>query len=581
MNQLLRRFQSVAVGLTLIALLLTACGGAATTAAPPSPPAATAPEATTASSAPTEAPTAIPTEAPAPHVDVVRLEGGDWGYPSPYGYVRGPGYARTLLIFDTLVWKDSSGELIPWLATEWKGSDDGLTWTFTLRDGVKWHDGQPFTADDVIFSVEYFKANVAPFSGSQTDSIETVTKLADTQVEFKLTKPTATFLEGAAGAMIIIPKHVWEGVADPKTFTGPEAVIGTGPYKLVEYSKEDGSYLFEANHEFFLGDPYVQRIEFLPTSDALLALANGELDMADVGVQTAATDELLAPFQQTPFKIIDAPGEWTMGFYMNLMGDTPLADVRVRQAIAYALNLQDMVDRLLLGSGTPGSPGFLPPANPYYNPAITAYPHDVEQAKVLLDEAGYRDDGSGVRKNDNGVALEFDLTYANSDSPRNAELIQAALAEVGFQIKPVVVDRATRDAAATDGTYQMILVGFGGLGGDPDVLRRNFASTSKYKGFTRAFGYANPDFDVLANKQISMTDEAERQEAIYQLQTILAQDVPVIPLYYPTRVTIFNTDVFDAWYYTPGGFGGGIPTAFNKHVFVIGEKTGLTIKGAN
>ncbi|MBI4770499.1 MAG: hypothetical protein HY784_08850, partial [Chloroflexi bacterium] len=568
------------LGITILALLLTACGAPATSA-PTSAPATAAPVSATSAPAPTEAPTAVPTEAPPAHVEVLRMGGGDYGYPSPYGFTRGPGYVRALLIFDTLVWKDASGEIIPWLATAWSSSEDGLTWTFTLRDQVTWHDGQPLTAADVVFTVDYFKANPNPWTTTQINVIESVTQMSENQVEFKLAQPYAPFLPNTVGALIIIPKHIWEGVADPKAFTGPEAVIGTGPYTLTEYNKEEGAYLFEANHGYFLGDPYVQRIEFVPTSDALLALANGELDMGDAGVQTAVSDEVLAPFRQPPFGIIDNPGEWTMGLYFNLAADSPLADVRVRQAIAYALDLQDMVDRLLLGAGTPGSSGLLPPANPYHNPELSAYPHDVEKAAALLDEAGYTDDGSGVRQNDQGVALQFDLTYASSDSPRNAELIQGALAGAGIQVNLGVVDRATRDAAATDCAYQMILVGFGGLGGDPDMLRRNFASTSRAQGFTRAQGYANPDFDALANQQISLTDDAARREAIHQMQVILSQDVPVIHLYYPLRVTIFNADVLDGWYYTPGGFAGGIPTAFNKHFFITGEQTGLVIRGTD
>jgi ABC-type transport system substrate-binding protein len=126
--------------LIAIAGLLAAC---ATPAAPP----------TAAPAAPAGQPTAA---APA-RVKVLRLVGGtDWGYPSPFGFNRGPGYTRASYIFDTLVWRDGSGQTIPWLATDWQVSDDKLTWTFTLRDGVKWHDGKPLTVEDVVFSYEYF-----------------------------------------------------------------------------------------------------------------------------------------------------------------------------------------------------------------------------------------------------------------------------------------------------------------------------------------------------------------------------------------------------------------------------------------
>jgi ABC-type transport system substrate-binding protein len=116
---------------------------------------------------------------------------------------------------------------------------------------------------------------------------------------------------------------------------------------------------------------------------------------------------------------------------------------------------------------------------------------------------------------------------------------------------------------------------YGGLGSDLDSLRNRFLSTSPYQGFTRIFGYSNPEFDKLALEQMGMMDKDARRELLNQMQVILANDVPEIQLYYATRVTIYNSEVFDAWYYTPGGFGGGNPDPLNKHLFVTGEKEGL------
>ncbi len=552
-------FIKALLGLLLVlALSLTACN--APTADSDTPPD------TTVSNAPATQPEVQPESV---YVETLRLPGGSyWGHPSPFGFNRGPGYVRASLVFDTLVWRDASGEIIPWLATDWKLSEDELTWTFTLREGVSWQDGQPLTVDDVIFSIEYCQANPGTaWFMAQLNEIESVTRVSDTQVAFTLKRPFAPFLQTTAEALLIFPKHIWENVSDPKAYTEPEAFIGSGAYRLVEYSQEESTYLFEANPDFFLGEPYVRRIEFVPVSDTLLALSNG--DIAAFDKFGGVTDEMLAPFQQEPFIIEKAPGEWGMFLYFNLNAETPLRDVRIRQAIAHAIDRQAMVERVLFGFGDAGVPGFLPPANPFCNPEISDYAFDLEQARALLAEAGY--DGTPIQ-----LAYSPDWIMA---STRVVEIIEAGLNEAGINLEFVTMDQATIDAAATEGSYEMLLTGFGGLGGDPDQLRRNFASDSTATGFSHAQGYTNPDFDALAEAQVAMTDPVARQEAINEMQSILAEDLPALPLYYTARVVVFNSDVFDNWYYTPGGFAGGIPMPYNKHQFIVGNPTGLTIRG--
>lgn len=546
-----------------VLLTVTACGGAVTTVSE------TFSHATaTAGSVPRQAAATRQTEAA--YVETLRLPGGGyWGHPSPFGFNRGPGYVRASLVFDTLVWRDASGETIPWLATDWALSGDGLTWTFTLRDGVRWHDGRPLTTDDVVFSIEYCQAHPgASWFMAQVNEIDSVTAVSDNQVAITLVRPFAPFLQTTAESLLIFPRHIWETVEDPQVYTEPDAFVGSGAYRLVEFSQEEGTYLFHANPDFFLGLPYVRRIEFVPTSDEILALSNGDVDAFDKfgGV----TDEMLDPFRQQPFAIGQAPGEWGMFLYFNLEKETPLQDVRVRQAIACAVNRQAMVDRVLFGFGDPGNPGFLPPANPFYNEEVTEYPYSLEQAEALLQEAGY--DGTPIK-----LAYSPDWIMA---SVRAVEIIEAGLTEIGIPLETVTMDQATIDAAATEGNYEMLLTGFGGLGGDPDQLRRNFASTSPARGFSRAVGYRNADFDDLAEAQVSMNETDDRQRAVHEMQAILAQDLPALALYYTARVVVYNADIFDNWYFTPGGFGGGVPMPYNKHQFIVGVPEGLTIRGS-
>jgi peptide/nickel transport system substrate-binding protein len=567
-QKLLSLTQSIWIALSLLTILLLAACGGGPTALPATSGHATAPTPTPAGPAAPQ-PTPEPV-AEAPHVETLRLPGGGyWGHPSPFGFNRGPGYMRTSLVFDTLVWRDAGGETIPWLASDWSLSDDGLTWTFTLRDGVRWQDGQPLTADDVVFSIEYYHAHPgAAWFMAQVNEIESVSAVGGNRVDVELARPFAPFLQTTAEAMFVFPKHIWQDVADPQAFTEPAAFVGSGAYRLVEFSQEEGTYLFEANPDFFLGVPYVRRIEFVPTSDNILALSNG--DVAAFDKFGGVTDEMLAPFRQAPFEIKQAPGEWGMFLYFNLEKETPLQDVRVRQAIAHAVDRQAMVERVLFGFGGPGNPGFLPPANPFYNADVAQYAYDLDQARALLQEAGY--DGTPIQ-----LAYSPDWIMA---SARVVEIVEAGLSEMGINLEVVTMDQATIDAAATEGSYELLITGFGGLGADPDQLRRNFCGSSQSKGFSRAEGYNNAEFDALATAQVSMSDPAERRAAVDEMQAILAQDLPALALYYTDRVVVYNAEVFDNWYFTPGGFGGGVPMPYNKHQFIVGVPEGLTIKGA-
>ena len=350
----------------------------------------------------------------------------------------------------------------------------------------------------------------------------------------------------------------------------PEAVIGTGPYKLQEYNQEDGSYLYVANADFFMGEPAGKRIEFLPVANELLALAEGEIDAGGPGVQAGVTEDLLALFSQEPYRTLQAPGEWGMMLKFN-MTKAPFDDVRFRRAVVHAIDREDMVDRLLLGQGVAGNPGWLSPANPWYNPDVASYEYDPAEAERLLDEMGLVDtDADGIREMPDGTPLSFDLPYASFDSARNGELLQTYLAKVGIEVRPVALDRGIRDDRASTGDYEMILVGHGGLGSDPDIMRLTFHSKSKSKSFFRPHGFVNEEFDRVAGMQLRQLDPAVRRESVWQMQEIIAEQLPVIPLYHPTRYWFYDSTVLDGWQYTSGGLAAGIPMVLDKKLFVEG-----------
>ncbi len=170
---------------------------------------------------------------------VLRLEGGDFGYPNPFRHQnRGPGFFKMELIYDSLLEKDENG-LIPWLAKEWEVSEDGKTFTFTLVDGAKWHDGKDLTAEDVAFTVEYFKKHPPVRGGLMLNGEYLIDSVSvdGNKVIIHTVDYTPVALE-KIGSMRIIPKHIWEKVDDPEKFSGEGDIVGSGPYKLVAYNSE-------------------------------------------------------------------------------------------------------------------------------------------------------------------------------------------------------------------------------------------------------------------------------------------------------------------------------------------------------
>jgi peptide/nickel transport system substrate-binding protein len=522
-----------------------------------------------------KAPSAARTTHPA-SVARLRLSGGDFGYPTPFAFVRGSGIMLTSYVFDTLLWEDSTGKPIPWLAKEWSHSADGLEWRFTLRDGVKWQDGQPLTADDVKFSFDYETTGAGAAAsrfGGRIDLKEVVVEAPDVVV-VRLNSPTATFEEDTGMRLFIIPRHIWSTVTDPAKFRGPSAVIGSGPYKLESYDQAAGSYLYTANQSFFLGSPYVKRLELVPAPDELLSLQRGDIDAAEL-LEEPAPEEQLKAFESNPrFGKLDGTYDFVMALHINLSKGFPYDRKEFRQAVAYAIDRKDMVTRLLQGRGAPGSLGGLPPEHPYLAPDLPAYDRDVAKAKSMLDAIGLRDvNGDGLRELPDGSRFVQEIQTNSRFSPKSAELVKEYLRDVGIDVTVKALDAATADDSAGKGNYTMALIGYGGMAGDPDRLRLSYAAGPKSTSFTRAIGYSNPTVTDLAKRQLATLDPQQRKPLVEQMQRIIADDVPIIPLYLPRRTTFYKAGIFDNWYYTPGC--SPCRGTRNKHMLVTGKRQGF------
>jgi peptide/nickel transport system substrate-binding protein len=507
----------------------------------------------------------------------LRLSGGDYGYPSPFAYLRGAGLIMASYVFDTLLWEDSTGDPIPWLAKEWSHSPDGLEWRFTLRDNAKWQDGQPVMAEDVKFSFDYVTTGAAASVSRLAPSLDLKEVVVESPnvVVIRLNKPTAVFEEDVAMRLFIIPQHIWSTVPDPAKFRGPGALVGSGPYKLESEDEAAGSYLFTANDSFYLGSPYVKRIELVPAPDELLALQRGDVDAGELLEDSAPEEQIKAFESNRNFTKLDGPFDWMLALHINLSKGFPYARREFREAVAYALDRKDMVARLLQGRGAPGTVGGLSPDHPLLAPDLPTYDRDVPRAKSMLDALGLKDvNGDGLRDLPDGAPNVVELQANSRFTSKSAELVKEYLREAGIDVRVQILDKAAADESAGKGNYTMALIGYGGMSGDPDQnLRSRYAASPKSTSFTRAIGYSNPAVTELANRQLTALNPEQRKPLVQEIQRLVAEDVPIIPLYSPQRMTFFKAGIFDNWYYTPGCT--PCRGTRNKHMLVTGKKVGF------
>ncbi|MGI9032721.1 MAG: ABC transporter substrate-binding protein [Acidimicrobiales bacterium] len=504
---------------------------------------------------------------PSPRPTIRQSGSIDFGNPNPFNYFAAPGYQNMIFIYDTLLQEDVDGKVLPLIAEAYTPSSDGLTHTFQIRDGIKWHDGQPLTVDDVVFTYDYFRSQtLAPQVIAKPDNVAAARAVDARTVEIRLDKPIVTFARNVAGQIPIVPKHIWSSIADAKAAQGTDVLVGCGPYRLESHTAGEGTYLYSAFDGYFLGRPFVKRVEFRPVSDDLTALQAGEIDSGGTDVFGTPSDAV-APFRNNPaFAVQVAKANITIPMKWNIGAGGALADPRFRQACARAIDRNDIVARVAGGNGAPGNPGYLAPGNEYYVP-VEQYPFDVAAANRMLDDAGYTRSGSGNRQGPDGKPLSYTLTVVDS-IPAVLELVLASLAKIGLNLTPKRVPLPTVLGGAS---YDIVVAFDGGFGakGDPDHLRDVYSSQST--AFQHPLGYRNPQVDNLAERQAVSLDVNARKAVVADLQRAVAQDLPVLPIYYPDGFSIYRKSTFDQW-------SDGTALTEPKRNLMTGMKSGLKIR---
>ena len=465
----------------------------------------------------------------------------------------------TQLIYDKLLDYDRSLHPEPSLATDFAYSADGTSISFTLRDGVTWQDGQPFTADDVVFTYELVHANnLGQYAQFLTD-MTSVTATDPTHVVLAFSAPQA-FNPGLV--VPIVPKHIWGSLSATSVESYPnDAPIGTGPYRFSEWQK--GASLTVARNDDWWGTPpgpaTITWVRY-DNSDVMgQALRSGELDVipqvppavydglagAD-GIKLAALPSY--SFHHIGFNVSGEPGS---------LGNPLLRDVAVRTAIQYAVDRTKLVQLCLSGHGQPGDT--IVPAGladwHYAVPPGAAFDHDPEKAKQLLDAAGYRDDGSGVRAKD-GKRMEFRIiAIATTDvDVCAAKLVVDAAAEVGIKLELQTLDETTLGDTVynTDApNWDLFVWGWDSGTADPSYMLG--VPLCDQIGNNNDVFYCDDTYDADYAKQAQTVDTAARKAITDRMQQRFYESATYLVMWYQDKLQAYRTDTWTGWQEIPGG----------------------------
>ncbi len=433
-------------------------------------------------------------------------------------------------VYDTLVMFDSEGRIVPGLAESWETSEDGLTWTFALRSGVTFHNGDPLTAKDVVFSINRIKdPEVASPNAGDFEVVKSVAAQGDRAVVFTLTEPYSPLLSKLANSLnVVVSQRVVEenGNLD-------EAVVGTGPFRFIEYLPQTRLVLTK-NDTFWGTDeegnalPYLDGVTFTFYSDPTArttALVTGNVDWIEY---VPAAD--LPALQSNPdLAVVGGLSANFRSLYLN-PNRPPLDKPQVRQAIAYAIDEQAIVDLALFGTGGVAATGTTIPAGSFYAVAESPYTgQDLERARTLLTEAGYAD----------GFDLDLYVTSTYDFLRTPAEVIQADLAQVGIRVNIRAEDWSIYLPTVLEGDFTATILGESGQS-DPDDYLYTVFHTDAGGNFS---SFSDPELDAMLEEGRRTSGEDERKAIYDRAQARILELAPQTFLFHSAQYEAHSRSV--------------------------------------
>ena len=443
-------------------------------------------------------------------------------------------------LFSPLWAVDPKGNFLPRLAAEIPTvanggvSEDGLLWRIKLRDGVTWHDGKPFTADDVKFTLDLINdPNFPAGTRSGHELVHDIKVVAPNEISWRLEKPFSPYASILAWTFIV-PQHLLAGQADPRSSPFMRSPVGTGPFKWSERVPGDHITL-TANEAYFDEGPYLERVVFKYIPDLTVLYTQfrtGDIDY--ISLQGISADHYQEAKALPNRVVMPIPTASIENFYFNL-GLPQFKDPVVRQALYLSLDKSSIINDLYYGLPRP-SESYLPPASWAYDPDLPKQVYDPERAKALLDGAGWKVGSGGIREKD-GVQLQFSnsTTAGNHLREQAQQLLQQNWQEIG-----VGMTIKNLPAAVMWGDYwiqshfETAIVGINFMTG-PDPAAADYFSSKAIAAQggsgTNTMQYINPRLDELMQQGATTLDRAKRVEAYRGVQSLLRQNLPFLPIF--------------------------------------------------
>jgi len=457
-----------------------------------------------------------------------------------------------------------TGAVVPWIAESWEVSEDKLSYVVHLTEGVKFHDGVELTAEDVKWCFDFIMANNFTRMSNvwQILSREKPTEMIDDYtLRFHVAEPYVPFPRNTLGTPYIYPKHIWEPIAADPNFDwltyvpSEDEHIGCGPFKYVAYVP-NAWYKVEAFDDYWHGRPYIDEIvrPIITSGDAeLLAVKRGDVDIFTGFLPSEAIPGLLRE-EGIGLYLYNNPYMYHWG--MNNF-KWPFTEKEFRFALAHAIDKQDIVDTLLLGYGLQGTHGVEAPFYKFwYNPNVPeTYYFNLTIAAQMLDDLGWVDtDGDGVREGTGdhaGEPLAFDIGPPIYDPVRcrAAELLSTWFAEIGVDATVQYMEWATLWGKITQPWDSPTKIDTWLLGSSqsPEPTWMHTRLHSDNMPNPNYYGFVNAEYDELALLQGTQFDSSERQASIWRMQEILAEEVPLVVLYFRQSPSVYRNDELTGW----------------------------------
>jgi peptide/nickel transport system substrate-binding protein len=474
---------------------------------------------------------------------------------NPMFMIETPEYSTADMMWETFLgWEQEDFDTKSHLATDWEQSEDGLTWTFTIRDDVTWHDGEPFTAGDIAYTFNWILDKKVGNFIDYLPFTDEITAPDDTTLVWKTTVPTGAPVYPPY--VYILPEHVlsqYESKADFKKWKGFPDPIGTGPYKLVEWRRGD-FWRLEANLDYWGGAPEIDEFVFrvFQNEDAMIeALKQGEIDFAD-DISANLFDSIIDEPDITAN--VGNPTTFTQMSFNQCTNDVAYCadegfnhhpattDPAFRLAVEHAIDRDVLVDRVRLGYGEPGYTVI--PSPKWHADPENVIAYDPEEANRILDDAGYTDsDGDGIREHPSGEPMELRF-IVRTEAPETidaGEFIVEWLRDIGVSLKTEAVnDNRLTDVWYTN-DWDMYIWGWGV---EPDPNFQLSTYTSSQCGIWSDTCYSNEEYDQLFKDQQSAASLEERESLVAQMQNVLYEDRPELVLWYDNYLQAYRSDLW-------------------------------------